>query len=264
MIVEHVKQADEVEDRRPIADLDTLDDSTPASYRSVSKTAVMTLVFAILSMSVWLSSVFLIFPAIGFILGVFALLGFRRFPDELIGRPVAKYSFGFCALSLVGGIAYHVYSYNTEVPPDYQRISFSILKPQGPTPFATATEELDGKKVFIKGYVRPSQLRRNLKNFILVGDFGQCCFGGSPKMTNVIAVTLEGKLRVDYGWGLRHIGGVFHLNKRPRVSMTDKDVPRSRLFDRGRLSEMISPPYPARFSFAFSTQQSFRCIDQID
>jgi hypothetical protein len=220
MIVEHVTQ----EPRRSTG-LRTAD-GEPASYRSVSKTAVLTAVFAVFSLTAYLSTALLIFPVIGIILGVFAILGFRRYPDELVGRPLAKSGLGICALCLLAGAGWHTYQYNTEVPPDYQRISFRMLQPTGSMAYSHEMEALDGKKVFVKGFVLPSDQKRNLKNFILVGDWGQCCFGGNPKMTDVIAVTLEGDLRVDYSWRTRHIGGVFHLNKTPKLSAANKDVPR--------------------------------------
>ena len=195
-------------------------------YRSVCKSAVLAVVLAIFSASVWLSSAFLIFPLIGALLGGYALLQFRRYPDELTGRPLATWGLWLSVASLVGGMGWHAYCYNTEVPPNYERISFRALRPERGTtkPYATATEELDGKRVFIKGYVRPSDLKKNLKNFILVGDFGQCCFGGSPKMTDVIAVSLQNDLTVDYSWRLRHIGGTFRLNRNPR-RIAEKEVP---------------------------------------
>ena len=196
------------------------------AYRSVCKSAVLTLVFAIFSASAWLSSAFLVFPLLGVLVGAYALVQFRRYPEELTGRPMATLGLGVSVVALVGGVAWHAYCYQTEVPPNYERISFRVLRPESGTsrPYAAATEALDGQRVFIKGYVRPSDLKKNLKNFILVGDFGQCCFGGSPKMTDVIAVSLQNDLTVDYSWRLRHIGGTFRLNRNPR-RIAEKDVP---------------------------------------
>ena len=66
--------------------------------------------------------------------------------------------------------------------------------------------------------------KRKLKEFILVGDFGSCCFGGDPKITDVVAVTIIGDDTVDYGYSLRRVAGTFRLNQRTRRTK-EKDVP---------------------------------------
>ena len=55
----------------------------------------------------------------------------------------------------------------------------------------------------------------------MVGDWGQCCFGGDPKMTDVIGVSIKIDDTVDYGLGVRKIGGIFRLNK--HLKRTDDD-----------------------------------------
>jgi hypothetical protein len=224
MIVDHTRQV--VAAKPTVAVESSGGDESTIQYRSVCKTAVLALVFAIFSLSSALSSAFLIFPIIAAILGGYALVQFRRYPDELVGRPMAHVGLWVGLVAFVGGIAWHSYCYYTEVPPNYDRISFRMLKPERGTrkPYAAGAEALDGKRVFIKGYVRPSDAKKNLTNFVLVGDFGQCCFGGSPKMTDVIAVSLQNNLTVDYSWRLRHIGGVFRLNRNPR-KYSEKDIP---------------------------------------
>ena len=79
--------------------------------------------------------------------------------------------------------------------------------------------------MFIKGYMRPpSGKKKRLKNFIMVGDFGDCCFGGNPKITEVIAVKISSDDTVDYSYGLRRIGGTFRLNPNTRP-VNEKEVP---------------------------------------
>ena len=195
-------------------------------YRSVCKTAVLALVFGIFGLCTFLSSVFLIFPLVGLIFSFLAFLNFRRYPDELLGKAFFRIGLGLSLVCFVGGIGFHAYSYATEVPEGYERISYRMLRPKtgSSKPFTNSARELDGKRVFIKGYVRPSDKKNNLQNFILVGDFGSCCFGASPEVSDVIAVKLEGDLRVNYSWRLRHIAGVFRFT--PQSTRTDdKEVP---------------------------------------
>ena len=196
------------------------------SYRSVSKAAVACVVFAILGLLTYLSPVFLILPVIGMIFGFYALSAFRRYPGELVGHGVAKIGFWACLLTTTGGIGMHAFIYATEVPEGYQRISFADLAPirREGVPYAKKALELDDKKVFVKGYVRPGDKKRDLEKFILVGDFGSCCFGGNPKISDIIAITIVNDQKVDYSFRKRRIGGKFKLHSNQR-RVNEKDIP---------------------------------------
>jgi hypothetical protein len=198
------------------------------TYQSICKPALLCFLTAIFSLGALLSESLIILPILGLVLFAFAVRSFRRFPQELVGRKLMVIGGIANALLLVSSAAWHIYCFNTEVPPDHQRIRFSYLKPEKGrrVAYSTRAEELDGQRVFIKGYVRPSDRKLDLQEFILVGDFGQCCFGGNPKIDEVIEVSFQNDLRIDYGWGLRHIGGIFRLNKDTKRT-SDKEVPKA-------------------------------------
>lgn len=196
-------------------------------FKSVSKSAVACLAFAILGIAAFLAELFVILPLLGVGCGLSALISIKRYPDELVGKVPAQIGLVVSLICLVGSIAMHSYIYATEVPPDHRRISFSDLSDNRKTnlPYSEKAKELDGQKVFIKGYVRPpSGKKKRLKNFIMVGDFGDCCFGGSPKITEVIAVKIKSSDTVDYSYGLRRIGGTFRLNPNT-APVNEKEVP---------------------------------------
>ncbi len=202
------------------------DISTDNDYRAVSKAAVASFVFAILGLTAFVSPIFVLLPLLGIIFGIATLLSFRRFGDELVGKKIGMIGFGLSLLLLIGSIGGHVYEYQTEVPDGYMRMSFADLQPgkRTSTPFSERAAELDGQKVFLKGYTRPGDRQTGLKNFILVGDFGECCFGGSPKITDIVAVEIIGDGTVDYGYWTRKVIGTFQLNKNARRS-NEKDIP---------------------------------------
>lgn len=196
-------------------------------FKAVSKAAVACLVFAILSAAAFMSQLFVILPIIGVGCGMTALAGIKRYPHELVGKMLATIGLAVCAIMLIGSVVMHSYIYATEVPPDHRRISFGDLRNNKKTnlPYSEKAKELDGQKVFIKGYVRPpSGKKKRLKNFIMVGDFGDCCFGGNPKITEVIAVKISSNDTVDYSYGLRRIGGTFRLNPNT-APVNEKEVP---------------------------------------
>lgn len=197
------------------------------AYRSVSKAAVASIIFAVLgALTSFLAAHFVLLPALALGFGLLAMSSFRRYPDELTGQLAAKIGIVLGLICVVGATGFHAYIYNTEVPEGYQRISYGDLRPNARValPFSPKARQFDGKKVFLKGYVRPSAKRRKLKNFILVGDFGDCCFGGNPKMTEVVAIRIVGDETVDHGYSLRKIGGTFRLNERSTAT-SDKEVP---------------------------------------
>lgn len=196
-------------------------------YRSVSKAAVASLVFAILGLTAFLSPIFVLLPALGTGFGFLALANFHRYPEELVGKAAAKIGLVVSLICLLTSFALHSYIYATEVPEGYQRITYAMLRsnPKTSLPYSEQAEELDGKKVFLKGYVRPSDKKTKLKNFILVGDFGECCFGGNPKISEVVAISiLDDDTTVNYSFALRRIGGVFRLNPNTKIT-TEKDIP---------------------------------------
>ncbi len=171
-------------------------------YRALSRGAVVTLILAIVSPA------YLMFPSLGFIpligtvVGLLALRSILKYPRELSGWVLGCVATGACGLVLVGGTISHVVTYATEVPDGYERISFQLLQPDPRRPQDLVPPEaisLDGRKIFIKGYVHPSVDGLGaVKQFVLVPDMGTCCFGGQPKLTDMIEVTTTPEYPVFY------------------------------------------------------------------
>ncbi|MDG2013626.1 MAG: hypothetical protein P8J33_08980, partial [Pirellulaceae bacterium] len=196
-------------------------------YRSIDKSSVASVIFAVLGLAFVISKVLVVLPLIALALSLIALSNIRKYPEELIGRKPAVFAMVVALLVLVLGSTGHVYVYMTEVPEGYQRISFRMLKNDKGTelPYSEEAVGLDGESVFIRGYVRPGAKKNNLQKFILVGDFGSCCFGGAPEITDVVAISILGDERIDYGWGVRKIAGKFRLNKN-KAPTAEKEVPK--------------------------------------
>lgn len=201
-----------------------------SAYQAVCKSAVAAVIFGVLGISAFLAQMFMLLPLIGVIFGLLALKAIRAYPEELVGKGAAKVGLILSLVCLVGSGLMHSFIYATEVPPGYRRISFAELKPSSrsndPNSYPDRVNDFDGEKVFIKGYVRPpSGKQYGLKNFIMVGDFGDCCFGGDPAITDVVAVKIQTDDTVDYGYGLRRIAGTFRLNPGTAISHED-EIPR--------------------------------------
>ena len=121
----------------------------------------------------------------------------------------------------------HTYIYLTEVPEGYTRVHFYELQQEGSRPDQPTEKalEINGQSVFLKGYIHPSSGSGLLKRFILVPDLGTCCFGGQPKSSDMIEVTLSGSQTAKAGMTKKKLAGTFMLNQLPqRVTDFDNTV----------------------------------------
>ncbi|NLF68292.1 MAG: DUF3299 domain-containing protein [Candidatus Anammoximicrobium sp.] len=192
-------------------------EDTIQSYRAVCKSAVFCLVLGLLSGMALLFPVLLLLPAVGLLAGLMALTKLRRYPEELSGRTAAVIGLVLCVSLLVGGVVLHSVVYATEVPEGFQRISFAELQPVPEAPHLPVPPnalELNGKKVFLKGYVYPDGQQYNIKRFILIPDMGTCCFGGQPKLTDMVEVTLRDPLRTIFERRKRRLAGTLTVDTR--------------------------------------------------
>ncbi len=104
-----------------------------------------------------------------------------------------------CAVNLQFGLgsAKMSYEYKHEVPEGYQRVNFQKDVAEKQFVFFGGRRKLDptvaalvGKKVYLKGFMYATQATEGLRQFILLKDNGECCFGGKPKSHDYIIVTL--------------------------------------------------------------------------
>jgi len=157
-----------------------------------------------------------VLSAVGLLCSVISLRSIRRFPLEFAGKPAAVMGAVFSLVGLVGAPSLFAFCFVTEIPSDYKRVSFDQLKsePRGPEIPPAPALDLDGQKVFIRGYVYPGGQQTGIKRFIMVSDLGTCCFGGQPQLTHMVLVTLQDPLRVDYALRKRGLGGILKVDRR--------------------------------------------------
>lgn len=196
------------------------------SYRPVPPLAVITGVTAALSLFGIVTEFALPLAVLGCIFGVLSLKTFKRYAGEYSGQWVAKSGFLVSAFVLLGGSVLHAFTYAREVPEGYLRVSFTNDIAKKGFPFENGRENyhedvkpLDSQKVFVKGYMYPTGQMEGIRSFILCRDSGDCCFGGQPKLTDMIQVVLKDDARgANFYSGLVSVAGVFHLKDLRRVS----------------------------------------------
>lgn len=186
-----------------------------APYRTVSRAAVFSVVLAVASASSLLSPWMIVVPLCGIVCGVVALGNIKKFPLELSGTGLAKIGLAASAVLGVVSPSYHTYIYLTEVPDGYERVSFSTLSTKSYEPDFPSQNalQLDGKPIFIKGYIHPTSVSSSkAKKFILIPDLGTCCFGGQPRLTDMIEVTLTGNQTVKPSYRKIKLAGVLKVD----------------------------------------------------
>lgn len=190
-------------------------DDAALRYRSLSPLAVLSLILGVMSVVAWLDAALAFVPVLGVLTGIVAWIRIARAPEDFAGIGFARAGIVLSILLAVSGWSWLAYAYATEVPEGYERASYDLLQPPADEPDGTvpaSARQLDGKQIFIKGYVYPGAYEsddKGITKFVLVRDNGQCCFGGQPKITDMIHVTLVGDLRLEYSPRMHRVAGKF-------------------------------------------------------
>lgn len=202
-------------------------------YKPLSTMAVASLVFGVLSLSMFFAGgqfenalPLAPLPLIGLALGLRSITIMRANPEQYSGVGIARAGTLLSAACLVGGLGFTGYVHATEVPDGYVRTSFGELKPdevdlRGNHYIPPEIAKLEGQKVFIKGYMRPgthysdagSAVGNGIRTFLLVRDNNQCCFGdiSTVKYYDQVAVAMATKERLSYNPRLFRMGGTLRV-----------------------------------------------------
>lgn len=194
-------------------------------YRPVPPLVPVSLAFAFLSLSALLWDVLLVVPVVGLVLSLIAVWQVRRSEGQYGGLRLATVSAWANPLVAAAAIGFHTYNYATELPEGFKRVNFSmdiaakgLVYQDGQVQVDPAVKELDGQAVFLKGFMYPTQQTKGLTSFVLCKDQGQCCFGGNPKITDMIYVEMVPGKTVNYRPGLVAVAGQFRIH--PTVDAT--------------------------------------------
>ena len=153
-----------------------------------------------------------IIPVFGIVSGLRGLSAVRRY-DE-IGKTPARVGLVLSLICLASAWPLKSYLDANELPEGYERLKYEVLQSRvdGP-PVPESAKAFDGKRVFVKGFVYPGRETTGIKQFVLCRDNGACCFGGKPKLNDMIQVTLKEPLTLDYDTRMRGVGGVFRVKE---------------------------------------------------
>jgi hypothetical protein len=211
---------------------DTYSDSAAdeiVPYRAIHTGAIIALVFGVMSVFVLISAASSLeacllitpIPAFGMFLALWSWGRIKREPDQLTGAKIAAAGFALSLLFLVTGVSYGYYVYVSEVPDGYDRISFETFRPteleeRAGQLIPPDVQALNGKHVFIKGFIRPGSapVRTGIDRFLLVRDNNQCCFGDLSKVKyfDQMAVQIVNSERVEDTLQVLRMGGTLEIH----------------------------------------------------
>jgi hypothetical protein len=171
------------------------------NYRPVPILAPVSLFFGVCSLIAFLANVVgAIIGLFGVVAGTVCLLIIRRANGEMGGKTICKIGLGLSALCFSAGLSLHIYNYATEVPEGFRRVHFQseiskkgFVFENGIRKLHPDVAKLEGKKIFLKGFMWNTMEMTGLKQFLMLKDNGKCCFGGDPKPTDMIWIEMQGK-----------------------------------------------------------------------
>jgi len=208
---ESIDQVDQ-SDSRPGKDLEPCleEEFVDQKYRSLNSLAVLSVVFGVLSILTVFTWFLGLIPLAGLVLGFLALRQIDGAPEEMTGRGLARTGMGLCLGLWVLG-SYLFVSWRNEVPFGYAPITFASLQPDKSVPGQMLPKEaieLDGRRIYLKGYMYPGRQSIAIKSFLIVPTRAHCkfCSANIPP-TEMVRVELVGDLTADFKSSLVGIGG---------------------------------------------------------
>jgi hypothetical protein len=188
-------------------------------YRPVPVSAVVGCVLGVLSAIALIGLTGCVVAVLGILVSGYALIRIVASRGDLGGKWTATAGLGLSVLFLGSGVAYQSYLFKTELPPGFQRVSFAddisrkgFVNVDGQMAVHPDVAGLIGKQIFLKGFMYPPNDPHGLTGFLLVKDSGTCCFGGQPKLFDMIGVQMEPGKTVDYYLGKVSVAGELELN----------------------------------------------------
>jgi len=162
---------------------------------------------------------FMMMSLLAVLLGLFSLKTIRRSHGAYSGRYLSVIGVVAAVGSILASTAVAAVLVAEDVPEGYRAINFTrdiskkdFVRDSGTLAIHPDVAALDGKEIYIKGYMYRSKTRtKNLTSFTFVKDNLQCCFGRQPNQTDMIDVYMQDGLNVDLENALVGVAGVFRI-----------------------------------------------------
>ena len=190
-------------------------DERTVEYKEVGSLAVGSLVCAVATILGFFWKPFVLLGLLGAVLGYLAIRKILRAPDEVTGFAMAVAGTALSLAVGIGAVIFQTWNYYHNAPPGYEIIDFADMA------FDPATGKvkdeiaaLSGKKVFVTGYMYPTNRQSGIEDFTLVRTLGHCKFcspGTNP--ADMIAVSFQGGMSVSFKANKAvSVGGILNVD----------------------------------------------------
>lgn len=189
-------------------------DEQTVDYKEINTLAVISIVAAVVSALGFFFKPFILLAAVGFILGYLAFRRILRASEEQGGMVLATAGMGLAFLIGVSASIFQVWYYYHNAPPGYEVVEFDSMGFDKKGKVRPEILALDGKKVYITGYMYPTDRHSGIESFQLVRLLAHCKFcspGTNP--ADMIAVDLENGMTVSYRANkIVGVGGILYID----------------------------------------------------
>ncbi len=185
----------------------------PVQYRAIDPRSVGSVVLGGLSILAYFHWGFLALPLGAIVLGAVGLWQFARVEGASVSVVLSSIGIGLAVVLGGGSYAWSTYLYYTQAPPGYIPIAYETLHSEDPEILIPETaHELDGERVFIRGYMYPGRQQTGIHQFVLSRDNGVCPYClPQPKPTDLVYVEMIHGLEANYTTHLIGVGGKFTI-----------------------------------------------------
>lgn len=190
-------------------------DERTVDYKEVGSLAIGSLIAALISILGFFWMPFILVSVVGLVLGILAMRKILNAPEEITGFAITTAG---VVLSLgigVSALIFQTWYYYHNAPPGYLVVDFGDMAFDAKSgKVKPEILDLDGKKIFVKGYMYPTNRQSGIEDFTLVRTLAHCKFcspGNNP--ADMIAVELEKGMSVSFRANKPvNVGGVFYVD----------------------------------------------------
>jgi hypothetical protein len=147
------------------------------------------------------------------ILGLMTLIRIRKTEGAFSGTKTAATGVVLGGVAALANIAVAALLVSTEVPDGYRAVNFTAdISQKGfgeNQSLHPHVAELNGKRVYLRGFMYRGKQRVGLNSFVIVKDNQQCCFGRQPNQSDMVEVFLPPGETFDLELGLTGVAGTF-------------------------------------------------------
>ena len=150
------------------------------------------------------------------VMGLLPLTKIRKTQGAFSGGKTALVGVILGGVAAVGNVGISILLFSTEVPDGFDAVNFTadISKKGFGEKLALHPDiaALNGKKIYLRGFMYRGKQREGLTSFVIVKDNQQCCFGRQPNQSDMVEVFLPAGQTFDLELGLTGVAGTFRTS----------------------------------------------------